>query len=108
MATKAKSGINIGSGAFVSEREAVLVPSGDGFITLYAHALGCLHVTEIMGTGEPWLVQLVAASIRDDDGHQFTIEEMRSLRKEVGDPLLSAVLKVNKIANGDGDGEEKK
>ena len=109
MATKAKSGINIGGGAFVSEREAVLVPSGDGdgLITLYAHKLGCLQVTEIMGIAsardESWLIPLVAASIQDDDGNQFTVEEIRTLRKEVADPLLSAVLKVNKIASGDGE-----
>lgn len=114
MATKEKTGINIGSGAFVSEREAVLVPSGDGadggLITLYAHKLGCLQVTEIMGIAsardESWLIPMVAASIQDDDGNQFTIEEVRKLRKEVADPLFLAVLKANNLASGDG--EEKK
>ena len=111
MATEEKTGIKIGSGAFVSDREAVLVPSGDGgdggLITLFAHALGCLHVTEIMGIAkardESWLVPMVAASIQDDDGHRFTIEEVRKLRKEVADPLFLAVLRVNKLASGDGE-----
>lgn len=104
MATK-KTGITIGGGAFVSEREAVIVPCGEdgSMLTLFAHRLGCLEVTDITGTAqareESWLIPLVAASIRDEDGNRFTVEEVKNLRKDVADPLLAAVLKVNKIGN---------
>ncbi len=113
MAAKKKSGIDMGASAFVTDREAVLVPVGEKneMLTLYARRLGCLEVTEISvkasASGVSWIVPMCAASIEDEDGNRFTDEEIRRLRKEVADPLFAAVIKVNRMDTVGEDGNEK-
>lgn len=109
MAAKKKPGIDIGASAFVSDREAVLVPRGEGgeMLTLYARRVGHLELSEIIGQaragGRSWMIPLVAASVENDDGDRFTEEEVRRLRKEIAEPLFSAVLSVNKLDKNEED-----
>lgn len=101
MADKKKPGIALGGDAFITDREPVLIPSGDGFVTLYARRLGYLELQALIGRckalGVSLLIPLVVASIEDDDGNRFTDAEAGALRKEVAEPLFEAAMKVNKL-----------
>ncbi|GAB3388106.1 hypothetical protein [Lysobacter fragariae] len=96
--------INVGSAAYVDEREPVLVPRADGTqLTLFVRKLGFLEMTNLhlkaRAEGVAPLSMLVAETVEDDEGNRFTIEEVGRLRKEVAEPLTAAALKINKIAD---------
>lgn len=98
----------LGAGAVVTAREPVLVPRYDAEgkptgeqTTLWARQLGALELQDVLraarGAGRTGMVELVAASIQDDDGNSFEVEEVQSLRKEVSELLLNAAIKVNRL-----------
>lgn len=81
--------------SFVSEKIPVEVPNGDKKLTLYVRELGYLEVTKAYSEQENILPRLIVAAVTDENGERFTLEEVLSLKKEVADPLIEAVLKVN-------------
>lgn len=109
MAAKKRSGIDIGANAFVTDREAVLVPRGaDGeMLTLYARKLGHLELSEIIAVAHAqqrsFLIPLVVASIENDDGERFTEDEVQRLKQEVAGPLFKAAMHINGLNATDED-----
>lgn len=102
------SKINLGSAAYVDEREPVLVPRGDGTqLTLFVRKLGYLEMTNLhlraRADGIAPLSLLVAECVSDDDGNHFTLEEVGRLKREVADPLINAAVEINKL---DGETED--
>lgn len=104
--TNEKKTIDIGSDAFIRDREQVVVqrPSGDN-LTLYVRRLGYLEATDlwakVKANGNTGLIELVAAAVEDEDGNRFTPEEVALLRREIVQPLVKAVMDVNKLTTDD-------
>lgn len=98
----------LGGGAMVTAREPVLVPRYDADgkptgeqTTLWARQLGDLELKDLLSVakreGRSGMVELVAASIENDDGVRFEPEQVQSLRREVSELLLNAAIKVNRL-----------
>lgn len=104
--TKEKKTIDIGSDAFIRDREQVVIPlPGGENMTLYVRRLGYLEATDlwarVKANGNTGLVELVAASVEDDSGNRFNQDEVSLLRPEIVQPLIQAVMRVNKLTSDD-------
>jgi len=91
--------------AFVSDEslEVIVQVSGKP-LTLYVKELSYLRIMDIYANkkeGSSSLACLIAASISDKDGNQFTIEEAMNLKKEIAEPLIEAVLKINSLSGAE-------
>lgn len=85
---------------FVEGAKEVKVPRADGSeLTLFVHELGFTEIATIgaqIRAGNPdGLAKLIAASVRDDKGHAFTLDEARRLKRKVAEPLINAAVEVN-------------
>lgn len=84
--------------AFASEKIEVEVPNGKaGMIKLFVHELGYLALGNAYAKNETEnpMVILIAECVTDAEGNKFTVDEAKRLKKEVADPLVSAILQLN-------------
>lgn len=93
--------IQIVAESYVAGPTEVVVPNGDGELTLYVHELGYMFVEELFnraaasGGAHYPLAMVMAEAIEDSEGRKFTVDEIMRLKKEVSKPLLAAVISVN-------------
>lgn len=84
--------------AFVSEKIEVEVPNGTaGKIKLFVHELGYLALANAYSKNEkenPMAI-LIAECVTDAEGNKFTVEEAKRLKKDVADPIITAILQLN-------------
>lgn len=96
-----KLGIQLSEASYTSAPTPVVVPNGDGELTLYVHELGHMEIEEMFakahasgGVKAP-LPMIIAESVQDADGNKFTLDEVMRLKRSVSKPLLDAVIQVN-------------
>ncbi len=82
--------------------EKVTIEHEGKTLVFYAKELGYLDTTRIavaQQAGQNIYTALVAASIRDESGNKFTLDEVEQLHPDVAEKFLGAVLNVNKSLN---------
>lgn len=94
------SKIALGADAFVTKQTTFTVPNGKEKLSLIAKDIGFIQVESIKGRvrNDPSfnaLAEIARLSVADENGNQFTYEEVTRLKKEVAAPLFDAVIEVN-------------
>lgn len=106
------SNINIGRDAFVDDREHVVITRDNGtLLTLCVRKLGYLEMMNLTikanVEGVSVLSLLVAACVEDEDGNQFTAEEVGRLKEATAKPLIEASVKLNRVERTDDEDDAK-
>lgn len=85
--------------SYVSAKTEVKIPTDSGEIILFANEIGYVQIAGIMADEETRMAKLLVASITNEKGEKFTLEETMALKQNIAEPLLKAALKVNGIGD---------
>jgi len=95
------SGVSKLTEGLASKREEVIIEFNGEQLKFYATTIGfgdvmksAMQKTE-ESDGALQLINIVVASITDEEGNHFTAEQVRNLDAEIGRKLLDAVIEVN-------------
>jgi hypothetical protein len=94
--------MKIDKSSYVSGKIPVEIITEKGPVTLFANEIGYTQMTNIFASDENRLAKILVASISNDKGEKFTMEEAMNLKQSVAEPLIKAAFEVNNIG-----GEEK-
>lgn len=94
--------MKIDKSSYVSGKVPVEITTEKGPITLFANELGYTQMMSCFASDENRMAKILVASITNDKGEKFTLEEAMSLKQSIAEPLIKAAFEVNNIG-----GEEK-
>lgn len=89
--------MKIDKSSYVSGKVPVEITTEKGPITLFANEIGYTQMMGCLADDETRMAKLLVASITDDKGSKFTMEEAMSLKQSVAEPLIKAVFQVNGV-----------
>lgn len=100
-----KSIKGVAKDTFADNKKEISIPGENGEVKLFVRELGYAELATHADKPD-FMARLVQASVSDDKGNQFTLDEVMRMRKNVATIIFSAVSEVNGFKTGE-DGQEK-